>query len=307
MVYLSPADMQIVRPARTLAGRWWVAIRPHSLGTALAPVLVGGGAAVHDGAARPWAFALAGVGVALLLVGVNLANDYFDYRSGADPPLGVGLRPLQAGVLSPRAFLVGSLVAFAGAGGCGLVLAWSSPCAVLLLGLSGGLLGFFYTAPPLRLGYRGLGEIVVFLTLGIGATLGADAVTAGRFGLTAVWGGVPLGLTVAALLHANNLRDRAEDARSGKRTLAVRLGERWARREFALLVWSAVVAGLGVAIAVTPFAALSLLTAPWAWRLGRSVLDGPLDGRALMRQTARLHLRLALALAVGLALGGILG
>src|SRR5579885_2705809 len=96
----------------SLAVRWWRAIRPHSLGTAVAPVLVGGGVAVHDGGARPWAFALALVGVALLLVGVNLGNDYFDYRSGADPPIGTGPRPLQSGLLSPRSFLWGSLVAF---------------------------------------------------------------------------------------------------------------------------------------------------------------------------------------------------
>src|SRR5947208_3002301 len=132
----------------SLVARWWRAIRPHSLGTALAPVLVGGSVAARDGSFRWWAFVLAALGVALLLVGVNLGNDYFDYRSGADPPLGVGSRPLQSGLLSPRAFVSGSVVAFLVAGVLGIILAFASPPEVLLLGVGGAVLGFFYTAPP---------------------------------------------------------------------------------------------------------------------------------------------------------------
>lgn len=286
--------------------RWWRAIRPHSLGTAIAPVLLAGGAAVHDGAIRPLAFVLALIGVPLLLIGVNLGNDYFDFRSGADPPIGEGQRPLQSGILSPRWFLLGSLIAF-GLGGCiGVVLALQSPPEILLLGVAGALLGFFYTAPPLRLGYRALGEIVVFLLLGPGATLGAYAVTAGRFSPLPVWASVPVGLVVAALLHANNLRDLAEDARTTKRTLAVRLGETWAIREYGVLIWGAEVAVAGLAVGVTPLAALGLLTIPQAWHLSRAAKPGPVAGRMLMRGTANLHLRLAVLLAIGFAVGGLL-
>ncbi len=287
----------------SLAVRWWRAIRPHSLVTAVAPVLVAGGVAAHDGTIRPIAFILALIGVALLLIGVNLGNDYFDFRSGADPPIGQGQRPLQAGVLPPRWFLVGSLIAFGLGGAIGVILAFGSPPAILPLGVGGALLGFFYTAPPLRLGYRALGEIVVFLLLGPGSTFGAYAVTTGHLALLPVWASVPIGLSVAALLHANNLRDLTEDARSGKRTLAVCLGERWAVREYVALIVGAEVATLGLALTVTPLAALGLLTIPRAWRLSRGAKPGPIEGRLLMRGTARLHLQLAVLLTIGFALG----
>ena len=289
-----------------LAARWWQAIRPHSLGTAIAPVLVGGGVAVHDGVARPWAFFLALVGVALLLVGVNLGNDYFDFRSGADPPIGVGQRPLQSGTLAPHWFLIGSLIAFGVAGLIGVGLALASPREVLILGVVGAVLGFFYTAPPLRLGYRALGEVVVFLLLGTGATLGAYAVTANRFAWLPVWGSIPVGFVVAALLHANNLRDLADDARTGKRTLAVVLGEFGAVREYGVLIWGAEVAVLLLAVTATPLAALGLLTLPLAWRLSREAAPGRESGRKLMRGTAGLHLRLAVLLMLGFALTPLL-
>ncbi len=303
---MSPPISHITRDSSPpLISRWWRAIRPHSLGTAVAPALLAGGVAVHDGTVRPLAFLLALIGVPLLLIGVNLGNDYFDYRSGADPPIGVGQRPLQSGLLPPRWFLIGSLTAFAIGGAIGVFLALTSPTEILLLGVAGALLGFFYTAPPFRLGYRGLGEIVVFLLLGPGATLGAYLVTAGRFRPLPLWASIPVGLVVAALLHANNLRDLDDDARSGKRTLAVRLGPRWAIREFAALIWGAEVAVVGLAVVITPFAALALLTLPQARGLSRGAGTGPERGRALMRSTASLHLRLAALLAIGLALGGL--
>lgn len=270
----------------------------------MAPVLVGGGAAVHDGAIRPAAFALALLGVVLLLVGVNLGNDYFDFRSGADPPLGVGTRPLQAGLLAPGWFLASSLGALLAGGAIGIGLAVASRPEVLLLGTAGSLLGFFYTAPPLRLGYRGLGEPIVFALLGPGATLGAYVVTANRLSLGPALAGVPIGLVAAALLHANNLRDLADDARAGKRTLAVRLGSTWAIREFRVLLWGAELVVVGLAVLVTPFLALGLLTLPEVRDLTRTVEPGLAPGRELMRRAARLHRHLAVLLAVALALSG---
>lgn len=265
-------------------------------------MLVAGAVAAHDGTIRPLAFLFALIGVSLLLIGVNLANDYFDFRSGADPPLGVGPRPLQTGVLSPGWFLRGSLIAFALAGLIGILLALQSPPEVLLLGVVGALLGFFYTAPPLRLGYRALGEIVVFLLLGPGATLGAYGVIAGRFSTVPVLASIPVGLVVAALLHANNLRDLAEDARTGKRTLAVWIGEKWAIREYGVLIWGAEAAVVGLAVGVTPLVALGLLTVPQAWQLCRAAKPGPIEGRLLMRGTASLLLRLAALIALGFAI-----
>jgi 1,4-dihydroxy-2-naphthoate octaprenyltransferase len=241
------------------------------------------------------------LGVALLLIGVNLANDYFDYRSGADPPVGVGSRPLQSGVLAPTSYLTGSFVAFGLAGLAGVILALASPPLILLIGFLGALLGFFYTAPPLRLGYRGLGELIVFLTLGVGATLGAYVVTTADFQPRVVLASLPIALTVTALLHANNLRDLTDDARSGKRTLAVRLGKRRAEFEYACLIAGAEAAVLVLALVQTPLVLVALVTLPQAWRLAKPAIAGAADGRYLMRETATLHLRLATILALGYA------
>lgn len=292
--------------ALSLPRRWWLAIRPHSLGTAVAPVLVGGGVAAGNGAARPWAFVLAVLGVALLLIGVNLANDYFDFRGGVDPPIGVGPRPLQRGLLSPGTFLRGAFAAFILALACGLALVLSSPTEVLLVGLAGALLGFFYTAPPFRLGYHGFGELVVFACLGPGAAFGAYAVIAGRFSALPLAAALPVGFTVTALLHANNLRDRDVDLRAGKRTLAVRLGPVGALREYQALVLAALLATAALALLVTPLAALGLLVAPIEVALARRVARGPVDGRDLMARTANLNLNLAILLTVGFGLRAVL-
>jgi 1,4-dihydroxy-2-naphthoate polyprenyltransferase len=290
----------------TLFQRWWQAIRPHSLRTALGPVLVGGCVALFTGSFRLWAFILALAGVALLLIGTNLLNDYFDFRNGADPPIGVGQRALQTHLLAPATFLRGGLAAVGLGGLLGLVLALNSPPAILGIGLVAALLGLFYTAPPLKLGYRGLGEVVVFSLLGPGATLGSYAVTANRFSLEPVVASLPIGFAVAAILHANNLRDFASDEASGKRTLAVQIGPCLAGLELDLLLWAAELSVIAAAVLLTPLAFLGLLTVLQVWRLTGRARPGLAEGRQLMRETATLHLRLSLLLAVGFAAASFL-
>jgi 1,4-dihydroxy-2-naphthoate octaprenyltransferase len=290
----------------SLIQRWWRAIRPHSLRTAVGPVLVGGSVALDNGAFRAWAFGLILIGLALLLIGMNLVNDYFDYRNGADPPIGVGTRALQTGLLAPRSFLLGGCGAIGIGGLIGMVLSLQSPVGILPLGLAGALLGFFYTAPPLKLGYRGLGEIVVFGLLGPAATFGAHAVTANRLALEPVLASLPIAFAVTAILHANNLRDYAADAATGKRTLAVRLGAKWAIKEMYVLVWAAEGAVLVVALTLTPIAGLGLLTLPRVWRLRGTIEAGVEPGRRLMVQTSALHFELSFLLAVGFVVDAVL-
>jgi 1,4-dihydroxy-2-naphthoate octaprenyltransferase len=253
---------------------------------------------VRDGPARPLEWVIAFVGVASLLIGVNLGNDYFDFRSGADPPLGVGTRPLQRGVLPPRAFLVGSLVALLLGGVCGGIALLSGPPVIFDLGVAGAFLGVFYTAPPLQLGYRGLGEPIVFLCLGPGATLGTYTLVAGHLAWSPAIAAVPLGFAVTGILHANNLRDFAADERSGKRTLAVRLGRRGAAIEFAGLISLAQLSAIALAAFMTPLALVTLLTVPQSIRLARLGLADRPDGRRLMQEAASLNLRLALLISL---------
>jgi 1,4-dihydroxy-2-naphthoate octaprenyltransferase len=276
------------------------------LRTAVGPVLVGGSVALDEGAFRPFAFAMVLVGVALMLIGMNLVNDYFDYRNGADPPIGVGTRALQTGLLAPRAFLVGGCAALGLGGVFGVLLALQSPAMILVLGFAGALLGFFYTAPPLKLGYRGLGEVIVFALLGPAATLGAYAVAANRFAIEPVLASVPIAFAVTAILHANNLRDLAADKATGKRTLAVRVGPGWAIIEMYALVWAAEASVLVLAVILTPFAALGLLTVPEAWRLRSTVEPGVEPGRRLMARTSTLHLRLSVLLSAGFVIDATL-
>jgi 1,4-dihydroxy-2-naphthoate octaprenyltransferase len=252
------------------------------------------------------AFALVLVGVATMLIGMNLLNDYFDYRNGADPPIGVGARAPQSGLLAPRAFLVGGCAALGIGGLIGVVLTWRSPTGILVLGLAGALLGFFYTAPPLKLGYRGLGYVTVFSLLGPAATLGAYAVTANRFTLEPILASLPIAFAVTATLHADNLRDFAADASTGKRTLAVRLGSKWAVKQMYALLWAAEAAVLVVALILTPFTALGLLTVPEVWRLWGTVQPGLAPGRRLMARTSTLHLRLSVLVAAGFVIDALL-
>jgi 1,4-dihydroxy-2-naphthoate octaprenyltransferase len=292
-----------VKVSPSLVQRWWLAIRPHSLRTALGPVLVGGSVALFDGSFRVWAITLALAGVTLLLIGTNLLNDYFDFRNGADPPLGVGQRALQTGLIAPNDFLRGGLLAIGLGGLLGVILALNSPGEILGIGLVAALLAFFYTAPPLKLGYRGMGDAIVFGLLGPAATLGAFAATANRLALAPVLASLPIAFVVTAILHSNNLRDFAADAAAGKRTLAVWLGPRLAGRELDLLLWAAELGVVLVAVTLTPFALVGLLTVPQVWRLTGQASPGVAEGRRLMRETATLHLRLSLLLALGFAIG----
>lgn len=164
-----------------------------------------------------------------------------------------------------------------------------------------------FSTPRLRCdwGYRGLGEIVVFLALGPGAALGTYIVVSGSTSLRPALAAIPIGLTVVAILHANNLRDYSSDARTGKRTLAVILGWNAAILEFRLLIVAAELAVIAVAYLLTPYALLGLLTLPLALPLARLSRSSDLDGRRLMRDTAALHLRLAVLLSAGFVLSRV--
>ncbi|ABM81164.1 1,4-dihydroxy-2-naphthoate octaprenyltransferase [Hyperthermus butylicus] len=173
---------------------------------------------------------LALLGSVLLHAAANVWNDYFDYRYGIDRP-GVGTtvyrpHPIFANIMVPGHVLVfGTSLGLAALGiGWALVLA-GRPLA-LLLGLAGFILAYSYTGPPLNLKYRGLGELGVFIAWGPLMVVGGAYVASGSLSLEAAAASVPLGLLVAAVLLANNIRDVENDRESGAYTLAVRIGRR---------------------------------------------------------------------------------
>ena len=204
---------------------------------------MGTGEALREVGAVNWSlFGLALLAMALIHLGVNLTNDYFDHLSGADDinpaplsPLAGGSRAIQEGLLPPKAVLSGGLLLIALGAALGLLLAFLSGPLLLLIGAFGALTGFFYTAPPLRLGYRGLGEACVALDFGVLPVLGAFYVQAGRLSLGAFLASLPVAFLVAAVLWANEIPDIPYDRAAGKLTLPARLGPEGAARGLAVL------------------------------------------------------------------------
>ena len=301
---------RVVRePARARATRrdWLGATRPPTLTAAAIPVIVGSALGIRAGAFRPEAFALALGAAVLLQIGANLANDYFDHRSGADVETRLGPRRLiQRGLASPRAIALASALSLtlAALAGIGLVAIGGWP--ILAIGLSAIAAAVLYTGGPLRYGYRGLGDVAVFLFFGPVAVAGTAYLHLGRLAPAALAASLPIACLVTAILVVNNLRDIDTDRAAGKRTLVVLLGPGAARAEYVALVGGAYasVAFLVAGGALPPGALLALLSAPLARPLVRDVRPGAaaVTLNAALRATARLHLVFGALLAVGLLL-----
>lgn len=288
----------------TTLGQWVQGARPRTLPAAVAPVLVGTGAAIGADAFRP-ARALLALLVALALqVGVNYANDYSDGIRGTDADRVGPVRLVGSGTASPGAVKRAAFAMFGLAGIGGLVLAALTTLWLLGVGAAAIAAAWFYTGGSRPYGYRALGEVSVFVFFGLVATVGTAYVQAERILWPAVVGGVAAGALACAILVANNLRDIPTDEVAGKRTLAVVLGDRRTRTFYVALLATAAVAGVALA-AATPWTLLTLLALPIAIGPARAVTAG-VRGRALvpvLRDTGRLQLAYGLLLALGLALG----
>ncbi|MGI9083718.1 MAG: 1,4-dihydroxy-2-naphthoate polyprenyltransferase [Aeromicrobium sp.] len=291
-------------PARAGLPAWIEGARPRTLPAAVAPVLAGTGAAAFaDGFV--WWKALLALGVSLSLqVGVNYANDYSDGIRGTDDDRVGPLRLVGSGLASPRSVKMAAF-AFLGLGALlGLVLAATTTWWLLLVGAAALGAAWTYTGGSSPYGYRALGEVSVFVFFGLVAVVGTTYVQLERITRTSVVAAVGVGALACAILVANNLRDIPTDVVSGKRTLAVVLGDAHARRFYVLLGVVAAVAVVACAF-VTPWALLGLLGLPLLVRATRIVMSGA-EGPALipvLRDTGIAELVLAAGLALGLALG----
>jgi 1,4-dihydroxy-2-naphthoate octaprenyltransferase len=239
--------------------------------------------------------------VALALqVGVNYANDYQDGKRGTDRERVGPTRLVASGLAAPSQVRAAALVSFAVAAAAGTALAIAVEPWLLLVGAASIGAAWAYTGGPRPYGYRGWGEVFVFVFFGVVATTGSAFVQRGHLSGLALAASVPLGLLAAALLAVNNLRDRPRDALSAKHTLAVRLGDEGARRLYVGLVSTALICPVLIAIA-RPRALVALAAAPLAVRPMRRVLAGA-QGPAVVAalgETARLQLVFAGALALG--------
>ena len=238
---------------------WLAGARPRTLPAAVVPVLVGGACAAGTDGPTWWRVAPALVVSLSLQVGVNFANDYSDGVRGTDRERVGPLRLVGSGAASPAAVKRAALVALGVAGGAGLVLAAVTTWWLLVVGAAAMVAAWTYTGGPRPYGYAGLGEVFVFLFFGVVATVGTQFVVAESFSTTGWLASVAVGCFACGLLVINNLRDIPGDTVSGKRTLAVKMGDAATRKFFALLVIVAAVAVAGTAVTSNVWALAGLV------------------------------------------------
>ena len=287
------------------AAQWVEGARPRTLPAAVAPVAAGTGAAAAVGGAHAGRALLAGVVALALQVGVNYANDYSDGVRGTDdnrvgPFRLTGSRAARAATVKRAAFAAFGIAALAGVA---LVVA-SQAWLLLLAGAASVVAAWYYTGGSNPYGYRGLGEVFVFVFFGLVAVLGTTYSQAGRLTWAALAGAVGVGALACALLVANNLRDIPTDAVTGKRTLAVRLGDARTRALYLGLLAAALVLVLAVAPG-HPWALAALASTVLMVPAVRRIRSGA-TGLALipvLRDTGRAELVYGVLLGLGLALG----
>jgi 1,4-dihydroxy-2-naphthoate polyprenyltransferase len=289
----------------TTTAQWITGARPRTLPAALAPVAAGTGAAAALDGARPGRALLALVVALALQVGVNYANDYSDGIRGTDDDRVGPLRLTGSGAADPRAVRAAAFAAFAVAAVAGLLLvATSQAWWLLAAGAAAFPAAWFYTGGSSPYGYRGLGELFVFVFFGLVAVLGTTYTQAGRTSWPALGAAVGVGCLACAILVANNLRDIPSDLVAGKRTLAVRIGDHRTRLLYVGLLAAPLALAGAVALA-RPAALVALLAGPLLLRPARVVRSGAV-GPALvpaLADTGRAELAYGVLLGAGLAVG----
>lgn len=298
---------------------WLKALRAPFFTASATPVLLGSVMAWAKLGTFNWLyFFLTLIGVVSINAGTNLANDYFDYKSGNDEinktptPFSGGSRVIQQKLIKPSNVLVGSLVFFLFACLIGLYLNFSIPGnVILILGLIGIVIGFFYTAEPFRLGYRGFGELWVGLCLGPLVVLGAYYVQVQVLSREALLVSIPLGILVGLILYINGFQDYEADKKVGKKTSIVILGKEKAAKIYYFLIGFVYLWIIGgVIFKVFPLATLIVfLTIPLAIKATKILMknfDKIYELLPVNAATIKLHLLVGLLLCGGYIIDKIL-
>lgn len=296
-------------PTVHMPGRWavWMgATRPRTLPAAVAPVVVGTALAWRDGRSDGVAAAIC-LGFALLIqIGTNFANDYYDFMHGADTSSRVGpTRAVAAGWVPPATMRRAMWLVLGAAFALGAsLIAWGG-LWLILIGIASVLCAIAYTGGPYPLGYHGWGDVFVFVFFGLVAVGATYYVQAGALSRDAILLAIPVGLLTTNILVVNNYRDVATDRAAGKRTLAVRFGEGFARRQFDLSLLVAFLVPVGLWWrGERPWLLLPCVLAPLAWRHHQRLAQSktPRELIQLLGATGKLLAFYALLLATGLIL-----
>ena len=297
---------------------WLMAARAYSFPASIIPVLFGTVLAVILNPELDFNFInfiLCIIGAVLVHVGTNIINDIYDYEKGIDKEdkeLGIphgGSMVISMGLVSlkemKKAAVISLLVAFA----IGVYLFTQAGMWILYLSLFGLLSAIFYTAKPIALKYKALGDIQVILSFGVGMTLGAYIVQTGEFSWMPVIFSIPLGMLIDAILHSNNIRDINFDGKFGVKTLPILIGEKLSIKFYYFLILGAYLSVIVfAAVGLLPwFALLSLITLPLALKLVKMSESFPAEGIARFEygtkhimMTAQLNMVFGLSLIMGL-------
>lgn len=283
---------------------WYKAARPRVFTATYVPILLAGAVALQNHVFRIIPFILALIGTMALQAGANLVNEYFDYRRGADElkQAGQGMT-IKNNILSPREVLIGAIVTIVVGSLIGIYLVSQSGSLLWIIGILGVFAAITYTAGPFPLAYNGLGELTAGIVFGPLVVVGAYYVMDTNISFNLVLISLPIGFMVAAILHANNIRDYEADKAVNKRTTTVLFGLSFAKKEYAFLVFGAYL-GVGLLVIFNiapPLALLALLTLPQAYPLVVMITTETDPQRLHIAQgrTAQLHGRFGYALAIG--------
>ncbi|MDO5753307.1 1,4-dihydroxy-2-naphthoate polyprenyltransferase [Arthrobacter sp.] len=285
-------------------GQWISGARLRTLPMAVAPVIIGTAAAFDMGALQ-WGRAVLAMFVALLLqIGVNYANDYSDGIRGTDEVRVGPLRLVGSGAAKPSHVKMAAFAAFGLAMLAGLALVvLSQAWWLLLIGAGAVLAAWGYTGGKNPYGYMGLGDVFVFVFFGPVATLGTTFTQTGAVSTAAVLGSISTGLIAVALLMANNVRDIPTDTEVGKRTLAVRLGDRNARLSYVVMLALSVLLMLFL-VPAKPWILLVLLLVPFMVMPSWLMLTGKMRKNLIpvLQQTGLFNLGFSVLFAVAMVL-----
>ena len=294
---------------------WLKAMRLPFLTATIIPVILGAIIAWKDTNNFLWAkFWLVMVGAMFIHIGTNLANDYFDYRSGCDEanptptPFSGGSRVIQEGLIAPYKILYASLTSFILGGAVGLYL--NHLCkgnVILIIGVSGVFLGFFYSVKSFRIGYGGLGELAVGIGFGPLMVLGSYYALAQSLSFSVFLISIPIGILIALVVFINEFPDYLGDKTVGKMTLVVILG-----KKKAMVLYHSLLAITYLAIIILtifkflpPLCLIALLSAPLAFKtfiVSKKNFDKIYELLPASASTIGLHSMVGLLLAVGIVL-----
>ena len=289
------------------AGQWFEGARPRTLGAAIAPIAVGTGVAAAVGGLHVGRALLALIVMVAAQVGTNFANDYSDGVRGTDTSRVGPVRLVGQSLARPRTVALTALACFAVAAVAGLALIiGTGEWWLLAVGAASLLAAWLYTGGPAPYGYLGLGEVAVFIFFGIVPVVGTTYVQVLSVPTSAWVSGIAVGALACAILVANNLRDIPTDAPAGKRTLAVRIGDRATRVLYVVLIGAAFVMVPVLALPVgfgLSFAWIALLALPLAFKPVRSVSTGAVGAALIPVLQATGILLLAFGLLLGIGIG----